>query len=390
MPWERNLEWDAQIAASPDVVAVAGTRSDDRRSTVYLRRPGQMICDSGVWNAPRDNEERALRALLGAAGAEETRGAPRLDRDDERADAADRLGLTLLNVPDEQQPEIFREGRRLVPDALAYNHVMIAGPQRFGGDGVPEEIGELTVGIPATEGAGDRKVAVLDTGFLADAPFSVLPDSDIEPAAPDPNPARGHGTMVAGVLRRFAPSASILVRRVLKVPLGEADEMEVAKALEAVPDDVDIVNASFGGPAADGTRMVGLQRALDELPEETLVVAAAGNEGLARRHYMAAFKGVVAVGSAAVEEGQPGVCFYSNHGRWVDLSTQGSSIETVRGATAVLANGTSFAVPKIVARILAIADQEGISVRHAASWLKYQSGGPAIAGGGTFVDLPAP
>ena len=56
----------------------------------------------------------------------------------------------------------------------------------------------------------------------------------------------------------------------------------------------------------------------------------------------------------------------------------------------VAANGTSFAVPKIVARILEIADEQGIGVRHAASWLTHQSGRPTIAGGGTFVDMPTP
>jgi hypothetical protein len=197
--------------------------------------------------------------------------------------------------------------------------------------------------------------------------------------------------MVAGVLRRFAPGASLLMRRVLNMPLGEADELEVAGALAALPPDVDVVNASFGGPAADGTRMVTLQRALDELPQETLVVAAAGNEGLARRHYMAAFKGVVAVGSAARQDGRPAVCFYSNRGPWVDLSTQGSDVETVGGPNrAVVVNGTSFATPKIVAEILEVASRQDIGVRHAASWLMHQSSGPAIAGAGRFVDIATP
>ena len=305
MPWEHNDAWDDAIEASPDVIAVAGTRSANRRSTVFLRRPGQMICDSGVWNDPSDTGEEQLRGLLGGAGAEETRGAPRLDRDGERADVADRLGLTLLNVPDDEQLTLFREGRRLVPDALAFNHVLVAGPQRFGGDGVPKSIpeAEAQVEIPSAEAGGAKKVAVLDTGFIDGAPFSVLSESDIEPPVAGPaNPAMGHGTMVAGVLRRFAPNASILVKRVLNMPLGEADELEVAAALGALPPGIDVVNASFGGPAADATRMLGLQRALDALPQETLVVAAAGNEGMARRHFMAAFKGVVAVGSAARPE----------------------------------------------------------------------------------------
>jgi hypothetical protein len=388
MPWQDNPGWDEQISGS-DVVAIDGEFLE-HRSTVSLRRPGQMVCDKRLWEDPRDNREEELRELLRGAGADETRNAPRLERDDRRIDAADRLGLTLLNVEDEAQPALFRDGRRLVPDALEYNHVMVAGPQRFGGDAVPVPLGELSVDIPDEEAVGPWTVAVLDTGFVANTPIDVRSDSDIEPASAG-SPAEGHGTMVAGVLRRFAPTATLVVKQVLNMPLGEADELEVADALNALPPEIDVVNASFGGPAADGTRMVALQRALDELGQEKLVVAAAGNEGLPRRHYMAAFKGVVAVGSAAVQDGGPAICFYSNRGPWVDLSTQGSDIETLGGPDRpVVVNGTSFATPKITATILNVATQQDISPRHAASWLMHQSGGPAIAGGGTFVDIGTP
>jgi Subtilase family len=387
--WLDYPEWDAAIEASGEI-SVDGVRTDDRRSSISLRRPGQLICDTGVWLQPIGEQEDALRRRLGAAGAAETRSAPRLERDSLRADVADRLGLTLLNVADEEALELYREGRRLAPDALSLNHVLIANPQRHGGCARPKRLDAATVDIPSAAPPPDgRTVAVLDTGIVEGAPFAVLPDPDIEPPAPD-GLAKGHGTMVAGVLRRFAPAAQILIKRVLRMPLGDADELEIAAALAELPP-VDIVNASFGGPAADDTRMLGLQRALDMLPPSTLVVASAGNEGLARRHYMAAFKGVVGVASAAEIEGRVGVCPYSNRGRWVDLSSRGSGVETVIAAgEPVEVDGTSFAAPKVTARILAVAEEQGIGVRHAASWLMNESGGPAIAGGGTFVDIPVP
>ena len=142
-----------------------------------------------------------MRGLLGGAGAEETRGAPRLDRDGERADIADRLGLTLLNVPDDEQLTLFREGRGL-SRRLAFNHVLVAGPQRFGGDGCPRRSRRpRRRSRSRRRGGGRKKVAVLDTGFIDGAPFSVLSESDIEPPVAGPtNPAMGHGTMVAGML----------------------------------------------------------------------------------------------------------------------------------------------------------------------------------------------
>ena len=394
MPWEHNDAWDDAIEASQDVIAVAGTRSANRRSTVFLRRPGQMICDSGVWNDPSDTGEEQLRGLLGGAGAEETRGAPRLDRDGERADVADRLGLTLLNVPDDEQLTLFREGRRLVPDALRSTTCWSRARSGSAATGCPRRSRRprrRSRSRPPRRWATRRSRCSTPGSSTARRSPCCPNRTSNRPLPARPTPRWGTA--------RWSPACSagsprppmILVKRVLKMPLGEADELEVAAALGALPPDVDVVNASFGGPAADGTRMIGLQRALDELPQETLVVAAAGNEGMARRHYMAAFKGVVAVGSAAVQDGEPGVCFYSNRGRWVDVSTQGSDVETMRGpGDRVAANGTSFAVPKIVARILEIADEQGIGVRHAASWLTHQSGRPTIAGGGTFVDMPTP
>ena len=390
MPWQDDTAWDDAIEGSPEI-AVGGTRTDDgRRSTEFLHRPGQLLCDTGVWTNPRDPDEEGLRARLDAVGAAETRGEPRLPRDDQRAEAADRLGLTLLNVPGDELPELVRAGRQVVPDAFAFNHVVIANPQRFGGCAPPQRLDHASVqigGVVPQQGA--RTVAVLDTGIVENAPFAVHPDSDVEPAGAG-GPAAGHGTMVAGVVARYAPAASVLVKRVLNLPLGDADELEIAAALAALPE-VDIVNASFGGPAAEDMRMVALERALDALPPATLVVASAGNEGLTRPEYTAAFKRVLGVASAGDVEGDLAVFPYSNRGRWVDLSTQGTDVETVAGADdPVLASGSSFAAPKIAARVLEIAERDGVGVRHAASWLMHESGGPAIAGGGTFVDMPTP
>ncbi len=118
--------------------------------------------------------------------------------------------------------------------------------------------------------------------------------------ATDANPlAVGHGSMVAGVIRRHAPAAAIVVRRVLDTPLGVADELDVAAALREVRD-VHIVNASFGGPAAAPDAMVVFRAAVEDLPGELVVVASAGNEGETRPHYMAGFERVLSVASIHV------------------------------------------------------------------------------------------
>jgi hypothetical protein len=392
MPWQDNAEWTNALANNPEIGVGGGRTDDGRRSTEFLFRPGQLVCDSAVWNDPRDPGEAAVRDGLVNAGARETRSDQRMERDDERAAAAELLDLTLLNV-DGDPLALAREARNTVPDIVGLNHVIVAGPQRFGGDAPPVSVVPPTVQIPGAGPASQgpaKTVAVLDTGIVDNAPFPVEPGSDLEPTGVG-GFAEKHGTMVAGVIARFAPAAKILVKQVLRLPLGEADELEVVAALDALPHGIDVINASFGGPAADNIRMLALRRALDRLPPTTLVVASAGNEGLNRPHYMAAFKRVVGVGSAAIVGNGPEVCFYSNRGGWVDVCTQGSDVETIAGPGEGFSTcGTSYAAPKIAATIINEADRQSIGVRHAASWLIHESGGPVLAGGGTFVDIPTP
>jgi hypothetical protein len=391
--WQDNHEWNGVVAASGEIVVEGAHASDDRPTTAYLRRPEQLICDTIAWREQRNEEERALRNLLDEAGASETRSEPRLPRDELRAEAAERLGLTLLNVPREDLLELVRAGRRLVPDGIGVNHVMVANPQRHGGCTKPKPIKRPLAEIPGPTVEGPvRTIAVLDTGILPDAqnaPFPVDPSSDTEPASPG-SPAEGHGTMVAGVISRYAGGARILVKAVLNMPAGEADELEIAAALSALPPDVEVINASFGGLAADDARMLALERALFGLDRNTLVVCSAGNEGVDRPHYMAAYKRVVGVASAAVIGGQPTLCDYSNRGHWVNLSTQGSDVETRNGTGAVEANGTSYAAPKIAGEIVRLAGLHNIGLRDAATRMMHDPGNPVIFGGGTFVDMPTP
>ena len=379
MPWQDDTGWTDALRDNGGI-NVGGERSDDGTSTEFLYRPDQLLCDSVVWTDPRNSAEDEVRGRLRDARAEELSG------DDARIATAERLGLRLLTVPSDAAHDLVRTARDIAPDSLNFNHVLVANPQRYGGCAPPVALTRPpSVDIPGTsmEGAA-LKIAVLDTGIAEGAPFEVDPASDVEPSGTT-GQATGHGTMVAGIVARFAPGATILVKQVLSVPLGEADELEIAAALDALPRDVDVVNASFGGPAADDARMLGLQRALERLPQTTLVVASAGNEASDRPHYMAAFERVVAVTSGDADA----VFEYGNRGDWVDLSTQGTDVETTGQTGFVLATGTSFAAPKIAAEAMKLPGGTA-AVRDAAQWLIAQSGGPAVAGGGTFIDMPVP
>ena len=82
---------------------------------------------------------------------------------------------------------------------------------------------------------------------------------------------------------------------------GVGDDLTVAKAMEQLPQDVDIVNLSLGGYTDDDAAPLAIASALNAMRKQrSVVVAAAGNAGSSRPFWPAAFKQVLAVG--AVDE----------------------------------------------------------------------------------------
>jgi hypothetical protein len=381
MPWQDNLAWDDALAQSPDIV-IAGDRT-----TEFAYRPRQLVCDENVWEGPRNGREEGVRSRLADANATLVSDRPPDERAGRKADIAAELRLRLLDVPDGDIVRLVDDARDQRVE-LTYHHMVFANPQRHGGCSPPVPLpGPTAITQVADAGAGKR-IVVLDTG-MPDPPPPLVPHVEpfaaehVEPAGA--GPGMSHGTMVAGVIARHAPGATIVVRRVLETPLGVADELDVVMALRDLPDDVDIVNASFGGRAAPRETMAVFKRAVDEVRPETLLIASAGNEGERRPHFMAAFKRVVAV--ACVMQGDGGqweLEDYSNRGWWIDLSTVGTDVETVdRDNNAVLCSGTSFAAPRIAAKIAVEASAQGVSVHDVARELA--SGLPVLPDGGTVV-----
>ncbi len=384
MPWEDNLAWDDAIAEDPDI-AVGGHRENE-----FLYRPRQLVCDKTVWEDPRDARERGIRGRLGDADARSLTEQPQSDEEVRRGQAADRLDLHLLDVPRGDVVRLADDGREQARVPLDLVHVVTAGPQRHGGGSKPQPIPEppafaFTTAAPADAGQG-KTIAVLDTGISGSAlpfPFQPPAQADVEPAGVA-GEAIGHGTMVAGVIAQFAPGATLVFRRVLSVPLGVADEIDIADALDKLPQ-VDIVNASFGGRAVADATMVTFKRAVDRVPEGTIIVASAGNEGENRPHFMAAYKRVIGV--ASVREAEPGVWEledYSNHGWWCDACTSGTDVVSVDiDGNGVLCTGTSFAAPKLCAAIAALASgPPGMSVADAAKQILGNQANPLVAGAG--------
>ena len=116
------------------------------------------------------------------------------------------------------------------------------------------------------DGKGVR-IAVLDTGmfeheWLKGAVQTAPNSADVWDVDSDGygDAESGHGTFIAGLIRQVAPSASVYAVKVLNSH-GVGDDLGVAKAMERLPADVDIVNLSLGGytdneraPAGDRDR----------------------------------------------------------------------------------------------------------------------------------------
>ncbi len=191
----------------------------------------------------------------------------------------------------------------------------------------------------------------------------------------------GHGTAVAGVVRLAAPGVELFVHRALTSD-GIGSEVNVAEAiLDAHEAGARIINLSLGGPSLHGEAPLALEDALDHIPPDVIVVASAGNEGVDRLTWPAAFKRVVAV-AALDDDGSPAP--YSNRGHWVDFSIRGTGVTTtyVHGTTSAddvfdgsdpdaVWTGTSFAAPR-VAGLLAARIGEGMTASEALTDLREQ------------------
>jgi Subtilase family len=142
-------------------------------------------------------------------------------------------------------------------------------------------------------GDGDGPiVAVLDTGYTVgiheadglDSRFGAWgpPQSTERVNVTKPDGWRdfeaGHSTFICGIIAQRARRARLRLVPTLD-SRGYVSEAELASNIATLGGDVDIVNLSLGGPGQYGLPPLLLGLAIDGLPAETAVVAAAGNAG---------------------------------------------------------------------------------------------------------------
>jgi len=224
----------------------------------------------------------------------------------------------------------------------------------------------------------DLRVGVIDTGIAVNEQGEVHPwlrghvdyvPSEVE--HPDEvDPAVGHGSFVAGVVLRQAPTATVLMRRAV-VGEGEREDERVAEAIRALGlAGVTLINLSFGGSLFEHSTPTVISAALSELGPEVVVVAAVANNALPLRTYPAADKRVISVG-AATSTGA--IAEFSANGEWIDIYAVGENVVGPYQDRFAEWSGTSFAAAAMTGRI-ARRMAAGMTAEQGAALLLSRSG----------------
>lgn len=161
--------------------------------------------------------------------------------------------------------------------------------------------------------------------------FTVLTDDDTDIDFLDEIPpsgldiGAGHGTFVAGIIGRVTPAEILMVRAFDTDGIGT--DAAIAAAVRRAGQlfrersgGRGVLNMSFGVETVDNAEPDVLRWALEDLPPEVVVVAAAGNEKSGTPFWPATSKRALAV--AALDEDMTPAP-WSNFGPWVDFSTRG-------------------------------------------------------------------
>jgi hypothetical protein len=251
---------------------------------------------------------------------------------------------------------------------------------------------------PNTTPARDFEVGVVDTGFAVheNGPHPWLANHiqsgevDVEEIRPNGmlGETDGHGTFVAGLVLRAAPAATVRMVRP-----ASWDDVDVSKAITSLSG-CQLINLSFAGTEIEQARPENIADALRELPQETVVVIAAGNQGGSDVVYPAGVRtgdrNCLTIAVGAVDETRtaavgapPAIAGFSNFGSWVDCYAGGVQVlgpfldydevqdpEVAHVAQAyrgwALWSGTSFAAATVTGVIARAVVEQGVSPREAA------------------------
>ncbi len=175
----------------------------------------------------------------------------------------------------------------------------------------------------------------------------------------------GHGTAVAGILRRTAPDVEIGSFRVLGESLGARTAIIVEGARLAIERGYHILNCSLGCSIPE--HVLKYKNWVDEAYLQGVhVVAACNNHDFARPEWPGFFTSVLTVNMARTD--QDGEVYYKP-GHLVEFAARGVDVEVPwRDGTTKKVTGSSFAAPRVAGMLACLLSEvPGIPPLHAKS-----------------------
>jgi Subtilase family len=331
-------------------------------------------------------------------------------------------GVTRLTILSERYPTVL-EALRVIDARLGVgiatpNHVLTVCPTTSHCPATePETVYADIEPYPSVchdNGGGGVQVYMADTGILdhvvTDHPWLAGVTGEPDPSPPhDVNgtltipPYSGHGTFAAGVARCMAPGAEITVSNVAIVA-GSVLESDLIPGLNAaLGRGVDIFHVCLACTTRHDFPLIAFRAWLGHLRQYggSVCVAAAGNSGLRRLTWPAAFSDVVAVGALGGD--WRGRASFSNFGPWVDVYAPGRDIinafpigeytcqvfpytNDVRQFYGMAKwSGTSFSTPIVTGLIASWMSRTGENARQAATALLAEARAQAIPGVGPVL-----
>jgi hypothetical protein len=206
-------------------------------------------------------------------------------------------------------------------------------------------------------GSSGTVVAVTDNAININHPDLInkmLPGHDAVDNDSDPSPCGSndgfHGSHVSGIVGAESNNnlgiASIGYDvSILPVKIGDCNG-SLTGGFEgivwAADNGADVINMSWGG---SGSSTYGQNVCDYAWNQGSILIAAAGNDGVNSVFYPAGYNNVVSVASTTTGDVKSG---FSNYGAWIDISAPGSSILSTNAGTGYqVTQGTSMASPLV-------------------------------------------